>query len=89
MEIHALTSEAALESLRAGRNGLSEGEATARLAEFGSNRVERVRRAPLAVQVAGEFVHLLSGNTHRQRPPRSWRHRSCWQREIASRPIAG
>jgi calcium-translocating P-type ATPase len=60
MEIHALTSEAALESLRAGRNGLSEADAAGRLAEFGANRVERVRRAPLAVRLGREFVHLFA-----------------------------
>jgi calcium-translocating P-type ATPase len=60
VQVHALTADAALQSLRAGRTGLSEADAAARLAEFGPNRVERVRRAPLLVQLAREFVHLFA-----------------------------
>ena len=50
----------AIASLRSGRDGLASVEAQRRLAEFGPNRIEEVRRAPLALRAARQFTHLFA-----------------------------
>jgi calcium-translocating P-type ATPase len=60
MKIHQLTAEEALASLRSRREGLTAAEATARLREYGENRVERMRRAPWYRRLAREFSHLFA-----------------------------
>jgi sodium/potassium-transporting ATPase subunit alpha len=60
MDIQALTPDDALASLRTTAQGLSLSEAQGRLAEFGPNRVERVRERSLLRQLASQFVHLFA-----------------------------
>ncbi len=60
MEIHRIPLEQALASLRAGPGGLASPEAGRRLAEFGPNEVERVRREPWAHRLAKEFIHFFA-----------------------------
>ncbi len=60
MKIHHLTADAALQSLRTGRDGLSAAEAARRLKEFGANRIERVRTERAWQRLAHGFTHLLA-----------------------------
>lgn len=60
MNIHQLSVEAALASLRTGAQGLTSAEAARRLDEFGPNRIERVSRVPLALRLAHEFTHFFA-----------------------------
>jgi sodium/potassium-transporting ATPase subunit alpha len=55
-----LQPDEALVALHSGLEGLSEAEARRRLAEFGPNRVERLRRRSLLLRLAGEFVHFFA-----------------------------
>jgi calcium-translocating P-type ATPase len=60
MNIFRLSPEEALASLNSRREGLDAGEARRRLAEFGPNRVERVRREPLALRFLRSFTHFFA-----------------------------
>lgn len=60
MKIHHVSPEQALASLNSRETGLSRGEAALRLAEFGPNRVERVRETPLWLRFVGEFTHFFA-----------------------------
>lgn len=60
MKIHHLTAEQSLQSLNTCPAGLAHGEARRRLAEYGPNRVERVRKAPLALLFLKEFTHFFA-----------------------------
>lgn len=60
MKIHHLSPEQALTSLKSRETGLSRQEAAQRLAEFGPNRMERVRETPLWLRFVGEFTHFFA-----------------------------
>ena len=60
MKVHQLTADQALKSLASRASGLEHTEARRRLAEFGPNRMEEIRGAPLALRFAGEFVHFFA-----------------------------
>ena len=60
MNIHQLSIEEGLYNLHSGPQGLSEVEAKRRLAEFGSNRVEKIRRESLIWQFLKEFTHFFA-----------------------------
>ncbi len=60
MKIHHLTVDDALASLHSGPEGLTNSEATRRLAEFGPNRVERLARRSLAVRFAEGMTHFFA-----------------------------
>jgi magnesium-transporting ATPase (P-type) len=60
MELSSLPVPEALASLRSRADGLTPDEARARLAEYGPNRLEELRRVPLWVRLAREFVHLFA-----------------------------
>ena len=58
--IHQLTVDAALESVRSSTSGLTSAEAARRLVQFGPNRLERAVRVPLAVRFLREFTHFFA-----------------------------
>jgi len=60
MKIHHLTVKEALASLRSGPEGLPAAEAARRIAEFGPNAVERVRREPLTLRFFKSFTHFFA-----------------------------
>ncbi|WP_009206350.1 cation-translocating P-type ATPase [Sulfuricella denitrificans] len=60
MKIHHLTVEDAIRSLNSRPEGLSTREAARRHTEFGPNRVEHVRREPLALRFLKEFTHFFA-----------------------------
>ncbi|MBI4757375.1 MAG: cation-transporting P-type ATPase [Betaproteobacteria bacterium] len=60
MKIHQLSGEEALASLHSGADGLSREEAARRLAEYGPNQVEEVRRKSLALAFLSEFSHFFA-----------------------------
>ena len=60
MKICQLTVDEALASLRSTRLGLSSEAAARRLAEFGSNRVEELKREPLLLRFARQFTHFFA-----------------------------
>jgi calcium-translocating P-type ATPase len=60
VRIHRLTPEAAAASLRSAPDGLTADEAARRLAEFGPNRLEDVRRTPLWLRAARQFTHFFA-----------------------------
>lgn len=60
MKVHQLTVDQALASLASRPSGLDEAEARRRLLEFGPNRMEEIRGAPLALRLLGEFVHFFA-----------------------------
>ena len=60
MKVHQLTAEQALKSLASRNSGLDDAEARRRLVEFGPNRMEEIRGAPLVLRFAGEFVHFFA-----------------------------
>lgn len=60
MKIQSLSVEAVWERLRTGPKGLSNDEAGRRLSEFGSNRIEAVRRSHLVRRLASSFTHFLA-----------------------------
>ena len=60
MRIHQLTVQQALESLCSSLQGLSEGEARRRLAEFGPNRIEELAREPLWLLAVRQFTHFFA-----------------------------
>ncbi len=60
MHIHRLTADEALASLKTSPAGLLQAEAVRRLAEFGPNHVEEVRREHLLFSFAREFTHFFA-----------------------------
>ncbi|MEF8709038.1 MAG: cation-transporting P-type ATPase [Candidatus Accumulibacter propinquus] len=60
MRIHSLTVEQALASLKTSAAGLSSGEATRRLEEFGPNLLEEVEQQHLLLRFAQEFTHFFA-----------------------------
>ena len=60
MRIHSLTVEQALASLKTSAAGLSSGEATRRLEEFGANLLEEVEQQHLLLRFAQEFTHFFA-----------------------------
>jgi sodium/potassium-transporting ATPase subunit alpha len=60
MIISRLSVDDALASVRSSFAGLSPAEAERRLREFGSNRIERVRREPALLRLLREFVRFFS-----------------------------
>jgi sodium/potassium-transporting ATPase subunit alpha len=60
MRIHMLTAEQSLASLRSSAAGLTPGEATRRLREYGPNRVEELGREHLLLSFAREFTHFFA-----------------------------
>jgi calcium-translocating P-type ATPase len=60
VRISQLSPDEALAALRSSREGLASAEARRRLAEFGPNRLEEVRRTPLALRAARQFTHLFA-----------------------------
>jgi sodium/potassium-transporting ATPase subunit alpha len=60
MKVHLLTADQALQSLQSQASGLSNAEAVRRFAEFGPNRMEEIRGAPMVVRFLGEFVHFFA-----------------------------
>lgn len=60
MKIHHLTVDEALHSLRSARDGLTGHEAQRRLAEYGPNQVEAVRREPLVLRFLRGFTHFFA-----------------------------
>src|SRR3989344_7657403 len=60
MKIHHLTVEEVLKSLRTSAQGLASGEVARRLAEFGPNRVERVRGERRITRFLKGFTHFLA-----------------------------
>jgi len=60
VQLHALNVEPALVSLKTTAAGLTAGEATRRLAEFGPNHVEEVSRENLLLSFAREFTHFFA-----------------------------
>ncbi len=60
MRIHTLPVEQALSSLRSGPNGLTPLEATRRLAKFGRNALEPMRRQPLLTRLLRSFTHFFA-----------------------------
>jgi calcium-translocating P-type ATPase len=60
MEIHRLSTEDALASLRSSRRGLSSSEAQRRLREYGPNRVQRLGREPSVLRLVREFIQFFS-----------------------------
>lgn len=60
LHIQSLTPEASLASLRSGASGLTQGEASRRLAEFGANRIEEVAGEHVLVRFAREFTHFFA-----------------------------
>ena len=60
MKIHHLTAADALRSLNSRAEGLSAAEAERRLREYGPNRIEHVRPAPLLWRFLREFSHFFA-----------------------------
>jgi sodium/potassium-transporting ATPase subunit alpha len=60
MKIHHLSAEEAVKSLNSTPDGLSDGEVTRRLGEFGPNQVERIAKEPLALRFLKEFTHFFA-----------------------------
>ncbi len=60
MKIHHLSAADALRSLNSRADGLSRAEAERRLREYGPNRIEHVRPAPLPWRFLREFTHFFA-----------------------------
>jgi magnesium-transporting ATPase (P-type) len=60
MDIHRLSADDALSSLKTSPAGLLQAEAARRLAEFGPNHVEEVGREHLLLGFAREFTHFFA-----------------------------
>ena len=60
MRIHQLSVEEALASLHSGPEGICEGEARRRLAEFGPNQVERIETTSLLLRFLRQFTHFFA-----------------------------
>lgn len=60
MKIHLLSVDEAIQSLGSQRGGLTSTEVQRRLAEYGKNRIEEVRRESLLWRFAKEFTHFFA-----------------------------
>jgi sodium/potassium-transporting ATPase subunit alpha len=60
MLVHQLAIDEVFSTLRSHPDGLSSGEAGARLAEFGPNRIERVRGGPAWLRLVRQFTHFFA-----------------------------
>lgn len=60
MRIHRLSVDDALASVRSSSGGLSSAEVERRRREFGSNRIEKVRREPAVWRLIKEFTRFFS-----------------------------
>ncbi len=60
MKIHHLTIHEAFKSLNSGPGGLSQVEARRRVLEFGPNRVEKLKKQPLAFNFIKGFTHFFA-----------------------------
>jgi len=60
MKIQQLSAAYALASLNSSRDGLSLGEASHRLREYGPNRVEEVIRESTLIRFLKEFTHFFA-----------------------------
>jgi sodium/potassium-transporting ATPase subunit alpha len=60
MQIHGLSVEQSLASLKSTAAGLSAAQALRRLSEFGPNHVEEVGREPMLLSLAREFTHFFA-----------------------------
>ncbi len=60
MQVHQLTAEQALASLKSSAAGLTAAEAARRLAEFGPNHIEEIGRENLLLSFAREFTHFFA-----------------------------
>ena len=60
MLVHQLAIDEAFTTLRSHPEGLSSAEAGARLAEFGPNRIERVRGVPASLRLVRQFTHFFA-----------------------------
>jgi len=60
MQIHGLTAEQSLASLKTTTAGLAVAEAARRRAEFGPNHLEEVGREPVLLSFAREFTHFFA-----------------------------
>jgi len=60
MQIHGLSAEQSLASLKTTAAGLTAAEAVRRLTEFGPNHVEEVGREPVLLTFAREFTHFFA-----------------------------
>jgi calcium-translocating P-type ATPase len=60
LRIGRLSPDDAIASLRSSREGLASAEAGRRLAEFGPNRIEEVRRTPWWQGAARQFTHFFA-----------------------------
>ena len=60
MLVHQLPIDEAFTTLRSHPEGLSSAEADGRLAEFGPNRIERVRSVPVSLRLVRQFTHFFA-----------------------------
>jgi calcium-translocating P-type ATPase len=60
MPVHQLPVDEAFTTLRSHPEGLSSAEAAGRLAEFGPNRIERVRSVPGSLRLVRQFTHFFA-----------------------------
>ena len=60
MKINQLSVESALASLKSRAGGLASAEAARRLAEYGANRLEKIKRAPLWLRFARQFTNFFA-----------------------------
>ncbi|MEK7196215.1 MAG: HAD-IC family P-type ATPase, partial [Nitrospirota bacterium] len=60
MKIHDLTKEEVFRTLVTSEDGLSEEEAKRRLAEFGYNEIEEIKKKPLIFKFLSQLTHFLA-----------------------------
>ena len=60
MLVHQLPVDEAFTTLRSHPEGLSSAEVAGRLAEFGPNRIERVRSVPVSLRFVRQFTHFFA-----------------------------
>ena len=60
MLVHQLPVNEAFTTLRSRPDGLSSAEAGERLAEFGPNRIERMRGVPVSLRLVRQFTHFFA-----------------------------
>lgn len=60
MNIHQLSIEEALASLKSGSNGLSAAEAKRRLVEYGFNQIEKIHHESLTLRFLKNFTHFFA-----------------------------
>jgi calcium-translocating P-type ATPase len=60
MLVYQLPADEAFSTLHSNQEGLSSAEAGARLAEFGPNRIERIRGVPGSLRLLRQFTHFFA-----------------------------